>query len=171
MSTFKLWLESDHPRERLTELALKNGWKYESTRLEDKELNPQAVKMGGSTYPTLVSPGGIKLALDTTDLFMHGSHVWNADPTEVSPNRITLVAIITPGELRGQGLATKALRDLQKMADQLNMVIVGEPVQIKTFKDKKSLTSKQLIAWYKRLGWVQRTKGNDSILEYRPKST
>lgn len=163
-----LWLESvESSVSRLSKLALSKGWKYESVRL-GQETNPNSLMVGSTVYPTLISPDGVKVALDVVDIYKFKSRILKADPTEVSPDRVTLAAIITPGENRKQGAGSAALTALQSFASELGIVIVGEPVQMKQFKDKKSLTTQQLVAWYKRHGWVQRTEGDDSILEYRP---
>ena len=167
---FTTWLESEetHPVIKLSLIAGKYGWKYEPPSIE-METNPAAFS-DGDVYPTLVSPQGIKIALDASDRYKYNNHVRIGSSWDVKPDRVTVAAVLSPGELRGQGAATAAMKQLQEMAKSLGMRLVGEPVQMKKFKDKKSLSTKQLVAWYKRLGWVSRVEGDDSVLEYRPNS-
>lgn len=167
MKNFKFFLEAvEHPITRIKEVAEKYGFKYESPYV-DKMPNPNVVKYGGSTYPTLMS-GNVKIALDTADLYYHNNYVRIGDPTEYKKNRITVAAIIVDESERGKGLASQVMKNFQLLANELKMKIVGEPVQMKEFKGKKSLTTKQLINWYKKLGWKQKEDGNDRILIYEP---
>lgn len=165
---FKLFLESEHPVTRLKDLALKSGWTYEPATI-NKMSNPKALKLQDGTYPVLVSPEGVIVALDARDRYSRDRSVWIGDIFDVDPNRVTVAAIVTPESSRGKGLASKALKSLQMIADQLNMTLVGEPVQMKDFKGKKSLNKKQLVSWYLRNNWTPR-HDDDSILEYKPKN-
>ena len=165
---FKCWLEAaESSVSRLSQMAVANGWKYEPVTL-GREINPKSVSVGSVVYPTLVNQDGVMIALDVMDRYKHSGRILLGDYLDVSPNRVTLAAIITPGENRKRGMGSKALQQLQTFADNLGIVIVGEPVQMKQFKNKESLTTKQLIKWYKKHGWKQRIEGDDSILEYRP---
>jgi len=160
-------MQTESPIPRLTKEAAQRGWKFEPTRIE-KSPNPNALSLGGdSVYPTLISPDGVKIALSSTDIYSHNGRVMLVEP--FNTDKIRIAAIISPEESRRKGLASTALKALQEIADTLCIVFVGEPVQMKQFKGKKSLTTRQLIAWYKRLGWTQRNEGDDSILEYLPR--
>ncbi len=167
---FFLFLETtEHPVVRFRSLAEKHGWKYEPTRI-NKEPNLNALRLSNGTYPTIVSPDGVIVVLDASDRFLHNGYVWVGDDSyDINPNRLTIAAIVTPEHLRGKGLASKALKSLQQIADQLGMQLIGEPAQMKDFKGKKSLTKKQLINWYKKNNWSRKYDDIDSILQYQPK--
>lgn len=166
---FKQFLESsEHPVIRIKDLAEKLGWKYESATL-NKQSNPNALKLPDGTYPVIISPEGVIIALDARDRYLHNGHVWMGDDIFPQSDKVTLAAIITPENLRGKGFASKALKELQQMADQLGMTVVGEPAQMKDFKGKKSLTKPQLLKWYKKNNWQQKYPDNDQILQYFPK--
>lgn len=165
---FKIWLEiNESSTTRFRQTAVKNGWRHEPRR-GWTGFNSNAIKIGDTYYDTLKHPNGVKVAFSELDIYKYKNLIHFAGGDEVSPNRITLMAIISPGENRGKGLASEALKSLNKIADSLDMVVVGQPVQMVQFEDEKALTTQQLISWYKKHGWVQRDEGDDSILEYMP---
>lgn len=160
-----------YPRQKLVKGMTDLGYRYEPPSLDSRQANPNAVRIGGSVYPTFVSgDGAVKLAFDTTDIFEKNGEVWIGDPTAPIPDGIVGQAVITDPEKRGQGLASKVIKDLVKVADQYGLRLIFEPAQMKSEvkKGQKALSTKELVAWYKKLGFEQRTPGSDLILERSP---
>lgn len=157
----------EHPVTRLGEAMRQIGYRFETPSPDNKDC----LAYGGNIYPTIISPDGFtKVALDATDLFLHDGNVWLGAYHDVKPDRIQLAAIVVDPDHRGQGLASKMIQDIHRVADSIGMTIVGEPVMMKNFVAKKQnfLTTKQLSDWYKRHGWTRRFPESDKILWRQP---
>jgi len=88
-----------------------------------------------------------------------GIRLW-ADENEYG---VKLAMIKTPPELRGQGLADAAMRDLLAYADQ-----VGKPVVLTPGAPEGAevMSKAKLTAWYKRLGFVP-NRGHNKDFRFR----
>lgn len=149
------------------------GWHYQpcGTRSPSRawQANPDALTIGGCTYPTLLR-GPVATAWSNTDLYYHNGRVWKGDPHDQPDDRITLEGIVVSGESRRKGLATAAVRDLQSIAASLGKSIVLEATPITAFKakGKRTIETRRLIKWYKSLGFEPRWPGEgDRILVWR----
>jgi len=164
--------EPSHPIDRIeSSNASKKAFDRQNSTV-NLEKNPEALSLGGSTYPTLVSKDGkVKIALDATDIYVARYGVSYADRSDVSPNRLTIAGIVTEAGSRGQGLASKAMDALIASADEKGITLKLEPQRMTEFAkkgDKTALTTKQLAEWYKKKGFVQEAKGSDMILVREP---
>lgn len=163
--------EPQYPTQRVSDAMQQRGWAVHLPRDKQGKVDPLAVKIGKDTYPTIVSPDGkVRIALDATDLFERNGEVWNADPQEWKPDRLTVSAVITDPSARGRGLASAALKQLHEAADALGIRLVLEPRQMPDYAGKQALTTEQLASWYKRLGYTQQKKGSNLILERQPRT-
>ena len=159
--------EAKHPIERIEGVADKHG--FELVYPDDS----RAVKIGGSTYPTLITKDGkVRVALDPATLFIRKdrSDVYLGDPSEYSPTQIQMAGIIVNPMARGKKLGSKAVDAVSAMADELGMTVQAEPTPIKsaTPKGAKALTQKQLVSFYKRHGWAEERPGDERILSRPP---
>lgn len=133
----------------------------------------QGLIFGGFGFQTFVSgDGNVKIAVDNAPIFVHKGDVRLGNTNDRVPNELTIQGLVVEPGSRGQGLAKKAMQELQDAADENGITLVGEPVKMKDFvkKGQKSLSTEGLVAWYKKLGWTQQTKGSNLILEYKPKA-
>jgi GNAT superfamily N-acetyltransferase len=142
---------SDYPViEKFIEEAQRLGFKYVLPR------DGGAYSKGGTTYPTFVTQdGNVKIAIDSSDIYVHRNSVWIADPYERLEDARIIAAIVTNPAMRGKGLASQALRLLVQAADTAGVRLKLEPMEMKgeSKKGDPKLKTKQLIEWYKRHGF------------------
>ena len=70
-------------------------------------------------------------------------------------DEMTIEAIITDVELRGEGRASNAIREVLELADQLGKTLYLEPVQLDT---DSGMSVDDLIAFYKSVGFLSLDK-------------
>lgn len=131
----------------------------------------KGVAFGGQGFKTFISEdGNVKIAVDNAPIFVHRGDVRMGDPTDRTPNTLTVQGLIVEPDVRGQGLASKAMQELHKAADEAGITLVGQPGRMGDFvtKGQKSLSTEELVVWYKKLGWTQQTHGSNLILERQP---
>lgn len=155
--------------------AKSRGWHHEPSGARSETggwtSNPDALTIGGCTYPTLLR-GPVAAAWSNTDLYYHNGRAWRGDPHDQPDDRIVLEGIVVSGESRRHGLATAAVRDLQSIAASLGKAIVLEAISLPAFKAKghRTVTTRRLIKWYKSLGFVPRWPSEgETILVWRAK--
>ena len=132
----------------------------------------EALRWEGGIYPTISNESGtVKVALDRTDIFERKSgEVWRGDPTAPPPNTYIIQAVVTSPESRGTGEASAVMQRIINMADKSGLTLKLEPVPMKSFvqRGQKAMTKKQLVDWYKRLGFTQAKEGSDAVLIREP---
>ena len=138
-----------------------NAWKDISDAMHHrgfvsvKAQHPRAIRLGFSSYPTFFHSQFTRLAISTTDIYVHeggsGPRVWIGDGLSPRDNTVTLDAIICDD--RGQGRASAALKLFLEVCDEVGCDVRLEPQVISSVKGRKR-TRKQLIAWYARHGFV-----------------
>jgi len=174
-------IDSGHPVLRLSAASKAFGFTFERPDLgggQESEslgarINPRCLSIGGSIYPTLVfANGAVKIALDSTEIYLRNGNVYVGDSSRYNPKQITVAAIVTDPASRGQGLASQALQALHQAADKAGITLLGEPVTMRAFvgKKDKSLNQKQLTDWYQRHGWSSRYPQSKQILWRQPQS-
>ena len=158
-----------------------SGFKYitysdfrKAKKTEDWE-NEGGVTIDESYYPTAVV-GDTSVAFTTNGLSLYKGRVevsYEADVDASGNNIFTIERIVTPEGKRGMGSASKALSEVTSSADKAGLTLQLEPAAVKPLikKGGKGLTSKQLVDWYKRNGFVQKFEGSDLILIRKPAST
>jgi len=157
-----------------------SGFKYitysdfrKAKKTEDWE-NEGGVTIDESYYPTAVV-GDTSVAFTTNGLSLYKGRVevsYEADVDASGNNIFTIERIVTPEGKRGMGSASKALSEVTSSADKAGLTLQLEPAAVKPLikKGGKGLTSKQLVDWYKRNGFVQKFEGSDLILIRQPAS-
>jgi GNAT superfamily N-acetyltransferase len=173
--SFRLFIEAAHPFVSLRSEIEKQGWRWEapSNRLIPG-TNPEVVSLGGTNYPTIVSPdGNVKIALSEYDLYLYQNRVMVAGYDPKQSKQLTVAAIIVKPEARGKGLATSSLKWLQSVANKLGITLVAEPQEITPAKVKgqkppKGLSTQKLKAWYASMGWQNKYPDSDAIIHYKP---
>ena len=169
------------PIESFKENVKNSGFKYitysdfrKAKKTEDWE-NEGGVTIDESYYPTAVV-GDTSIAFTTNGLSLYKGRVevsYEADVDASGNNIFTIERIVTPEGKRGMGSASKALSEVTSSADKAGLTLQLEPAAVKPLikKGGKGLTSKQLVDWYKRNGFVQKFEGSDLILIRQPAST
>lgn len=173
MKTFKEWVDSEKNIVQLfAEEASKIGWKVEWASIPPSwKSNPNALKFGSSTYPTLISPDNkVKVALDSRSINPHKGYVSVSMHGE--PNSITIAGIYVDPEHRRSGLGTMAMEFLKSLADKLHIRLQLEPAQIADLikKGEKAPSSSKLLKWYKKLGFTDKVSGISDVLHYDKRS-
>lgn len=131
------------------------------------------IKIDNGFYNTIVS-GDTSIATSDSDIYLYKGKVSKSSDIARDKNNdpiVTIEQIVTKGDKRGSGSASKALSKITSIADRTGTTIQLEPTVIDPLakKGKKALTKQQLVDWYKRNGFVQKYEGSDQILIREPK--
>jgi GNAT superfamily N-acetyltransferase len=156
---------------QLREGMNKRGYSFLFPHGETGTKTEGILTFGGYNYPTFVSKdGNVKIALGQNDLYIFNDKPWRGDPSQPLKNAFVIEGIYTSPEVRGQGRATQALKEVLSLADELNVSVKVEPTPIKSLAGKTGRTREQLITDYKKLGFEQENQGSDQILIRTPSS-
>lgn len=131
------------------------------------------IKIDNGFYNTIVS-GDTSIATSDSDIYLYKGKVSKSSDIARDKNNdpiVTIEQIVTKGDKRGSGSASKALSKITSIADRTGTTIQLEPTVIDPLakKGKKALTKQQLVDWYKRNGFIQKYEGSDQILVREPK--
>lgn len=126
--------------------------------------NPSALTIGAYTYNT-IDIAGVKVALSTTDIYIHKGSVYYADPTERMTDALVVAAVVVPPSERRKGLAALAMKELCAAASRVGIVLKLEPCPITSqrVKGERLPTASQLRKFYARFGFV-----GGQIMERQP---
>jgi GNAT superfamily N-acetyltransferase len=140
------------------------GWRHEPPGRHG--TNPNALPFNGAT---LVGDG-VRVCVGSLLLYYHDGRVWRGCPvTDASETRVVVEAIVVDPDRRRHGVATLAVRALQELAAGLGLELWLEATPIEAFKAKglRTITTRQLVLWYKGLGFVDAYPGEgDRILKW-----
>jgi hypothetical protein len=134
----------------------------------------RAFRNSGASYPTFVSPDGVRIAIQTSNDILFNPNSKDVLYSSSRPEKgvVILDAIVTPEGSRGQGLASKALKSLVRAADESGVTLKAEVAPMSQQGKQGALSKKGLIDWYKRHGFETESKGSQSpILVRKPKAT
>lgn len=135
--------------------------------METLETNTDAMSIGDSRYPTFVSADGkVMIGFDQVQLYLHNGNVWRADSFSVKADHYNIDGIAVDPASRGSGRATAAMKDIMAAADDLGLTLHLEPVPMNNYikRGQPRLNQTQLVAWYKRLGFVPQSPDNNRLL-------
>lgn len=159
--------------ERLYQELTSRGYTFSEAYDDNAKPHPDSIRHLTTSYPTFTNPDGIKLGISNSPLFTDPNRggVWRGPSPLRDTGKLTLEVILTPPNLRGRGLASKALKDVMDAADAANVTLVAEPARMKPFvaKGQKGLTTSQLKKWYKKHGWDSPEEHSGYLVTKSPK--
>lgn len=125
--------------------------KGDINELSDRALFQKAERINGNKEDLDKAVDEIR-SLGYKSPFGNGTFMPNGTEVEISnfDGGLWISSIFTPNDLRGKGLATETMVEILNIASKYNV-----PVRLEAspFGSQKDLTKKQLIDWYKKLGF------------------
>lgn len=162
-----------YPIEKLEEALAEKGLKVLRRNNTEDFVAEGGVEDNGRQRPTIVV-GDTKITLASEGMSeVKGKvQIMEGQELDASGNAIySIERIVTDPNARGKGSASKALGELTEAADKAGMTLQLEPTPYRSIIGKgPSLTKEQLVSWYKKNGFEQKTQGSDAILIRTPKS-
>jgi GNAT superfamily N-acetyltransferase len=165
--------EKKYPIEKLEDALAEKDLKILRRNNTDDFVAEGGVEDNGRQRPTLVvGDTKITLASEGMELVNGKVQIMDGQEKDAAGNVIyNIERIVTAPEGRGKGSASKALAELTEAADKAGLTLQLEPTPFRSIIGKgESLNKQQLIEWYKKNGFEQKTEGSDAILIRKPKT-
>jgi GNAT superfamily N-acetyltransferase len=163
--------EKKYPIDKLEDALAEKGLKILRRNNTDDFVAEGGVEDNGRQRPTLVvGDTKITLASEGMEEVKGKVVIMDAQEKDAAGNVIyNIERIVTAPEGRGKGSASKALAELTEAADKAGLTLQLEPTPFRAIIGKgESLNKQQLIDWYKKNGFEQKTEGSDAILIRKP---